>query len=328
MISLPTIDVHMHLAGTGCQCSGCWIHPNTLNRFSIRGLRLYHKITKHELSTNFDQLWVEKTSQMVTTSQIDYGVVLGFDLAYENGKKDDKHSQLLIPPEWVFSMAHKYSNLLPGPSINPFREDALDRLDYCIENGAVLIKWIPGSQLIDTDKVNPQFYEKLTKAKVPLLIHCGGEMTFKDWRPDWNHLNKLKSPLEAGCKVICAHSGVPLILENKQNYFTTLVHLLESFENLWVDNSALCSPSRSYLTSKLAKTPIIQNRTLYGSDWPVPSLPHFFAHRLGFKKFREIRSYSNTLDQDIEVKRILGYPDETLVRSHNVLANLEKWIET
>ena len=130
----PSIDVHIHLAGTGCAESGCWVGPRFRNRLSFRLLRVLYGVTEYRMAHNADQYWAEMVHHLVKNSPIDYGVVLGFDGVFhsEAGHMIAHESQLIIPPKWVFAVCKRYSNLLPGPSVNPFREDALDVLDECI----------------------------------------------------------------------------------------------------------------------------------------------------------------------------------------------------
>src|SRR5690606_37639414 len=95
-------------------------------------------------------------------------------------------SQLVVPPSWVFEACRRHRGLLlPGPSINPNRRDALERLEECIEGGAALIKWLPAAQGIDPSSPRlADFYTRMAEAGLPLLVHSGGgEMTFREVEP-------------------------------------------------------------------------------------------------------------------------------------------------
>lgn len=324
----PKIDIHMHLAGVGCNCSGCQIFPSFAHRYTYHLLRFVQGITKEQMENSIDSDWSKKISNLISDSELDYGVVLGFDAAFhKNGKIDEKHSQMSIPLNWVFDVCHKYDNLLPGPSIHPYAADALDRLGESIERGAVLIKWLPSAQLINpSEKSLVLFYQKLADAKLPLLVHCSGERTFNSWNEDYNHVSHLVAPLEQGVKVICAHSAARVLGFNQEDMFTDLKKLLKHYSNLWVDNSGMCNPSRFHHLPGLAEDKEIADRTLYGSDWPVPSNAFYYLKNLGLKKVWQLEKMKNWVARDVEIKRQLGYSDETLVRSSNVLANLDKWI--
>jgi len=141
----------MHLAGTGCCDSGCWVSPTFRQRYTFRLLKMIHRISNHQMETTIDQDWVANISNLVKESSIDFGVVLGFDGVYgkKDGAIDRNHSQMIIPADWVFKVCREYKNLLPAPSINPYRKDAIEILEFCIKNGAVCIKWLPAAQAID-----------------------------------------------------------------------------------------------------------------------------------------------------------------------------------
>ncbi len=326
---LPKIDVHMHLAGTGCCNSGCWVSPTFRQRYTFRLLKMIHRISAHQMETTIDQDWVANISKLVAESTVDYGVVLGFDGVYEknDGSLNHSHSQMIIPAEWVFKVCRQYNNLLPAPSINPYRRDALEILDYCIENGAVCIKWLPAAQAINPgDEFIDEFYRKCAAAQIPVLIHMGGEKTFKTVTPQFNNVDRLIRPLELGVKVICAHTATRIIGTSEADQIPALKHLLKTYPHLWVDNSGLCNPSRFSHVPTLARDSDITKRTLYGSDFPVPSNAVYYTRQLGIKRTLELEKIKNPISRDIEIKKEFGYPNETLTNHHKVLANLSTWI--
>lgn len=324
------IDVHMHLAGTGCCSSGCWVSPSFAKRHTFMLLKFLYRITDEQMRTTVDQDWADRIANTVKLSDIDYGVVLGFDGVYhhDHGHFDEANSQLIVPPEWVFKVCRDHPNLLPGPSINPYRDDALERLDYCIEHGAVLIKWLPAAQSIDpADRKFKAFYARCASAKIPLLIHMGGERTFRSVTEEYNNVERLREPLEAGVTVICAHTATRILGTSEPDQIPALKRLLKEFPHLWVDNSGLCNPSRFSHVPKLAKDPDITARTLYGSDYPVPSNAIYYTTKLGPRHVMALERMDNLLNRDVEIKRTFGYPDATLTRAASVLANLDRWIK-
>lgn len=279
-----------------------------------------------DLNTNFDTNWPKKISDMIASSRADYGVILGFDgVADSNGHIDQNRSALIIPCDWVFQSSQKNPHLLPGPSINPHRRDALDLLDQCIEKKAVLIKWLPSVQNIDASKKDlTKFYQKLADSQIPLLIHVGTEGTFKSLTPQLNDAQYLCYPLEQGVKVIAAHSGCEPIWSKKTNYIF-LDNLLHRFSNLWLDNSGLCNFTRFHHVPRLAKSPWSE-RIIYGSDWPVPVHAWFFLKDMGLNKVLEIEKEKNWINKDMAIKDFYGFPKETYTRAHQVLANLSYWL--
>lgn len=322
------IDVHMHLAGTGCCNSGCWVSRDFKRRYTFRAMQFLHRISERQMRSTVDQDWAEKIARLVRASGIDRGVVLGFDGVYghTNGEFDHKHSQLVVPPEWVFQVCRAHPELLPGPSINPYRQDALSRLEYCIEHGAALIKWLPAAQAIDPDDTKlSEFYKLAAKARLPLLIHMGGEKTFRTVTPEFNNVERLRRPLEAGVSVICAHTATRILGTSEKDQTPGLKKLLAEYPHLWVDNSGLCNPSRFAHVPRLARDPEITARTLYGSDFPVPANAFYYPRAMGLRRMVAFERMDNQIDRDIAIKRFFGYPDATLSRAQTVLANLDRW---
>ena len=322
------IDVHMHLAGTGCCSSGCWVSPSFRKRSTFRLLKLMHGITEHAMATTVDADWAARIARLIRESEVDRGVVLGFDGVYDHAKGDfdERQSQLVVPPEWVFSVCEKHPELLPGPSINPHRKDAISRLEYCIERGAVLIKWLPAAQAIDPSAPRlADFYRIAARAKMPLLIHMGGERTFKTVTPEYNDVEHLRAPLEAGVPVICAHTATRVLGTKDPDQIPALKALLREFPHLYVDNSGITNPSRFSHLPGLANDDEITSRTLFGSDWPVPANAFYYFRQLGFRRVRALEKIKNTIDRDLNIKRDFGYPDETLTRAAGILPNLARW---
>ncbi len=324
------IDVHMHLAGTGCCGSGIRLSNTFRQRYTFRLLKLIQGISNKQMQTTIDGDWAQRISDYVRHSELDYGVVLGFDSSYDahTGAEHIHELQMFIPSRWVFNVCRTHSNLLPGPSINPMRADSLDELDYCLAEGAVLIKWLPSAQNFNPSSTQVQpFYRKLAAARVPLLVHMGGERTFHTFNEAYSRVEHLRPALDQGVTVICAHTATRIIASVEADQTANLKALLAQYPNLYVDNSGLCNPGRFPHTPKLAKDTEIVNRTLYGSDWPVPSNAIYYLGKLGPVRTLQLERQRNPLDRDIGIKRALGYPEATLTRASDVLANLQRWTQ-
>jgi predicted TIM-barrel fold metal-dependent hydrolase len=324
--------VHVHLAGVGTQGSGCWLSPRTRGRAVFRFLRWRAGITERQLETSFDQDWAARIASLVRGSSLDRAVVLGFDGVYDaGGRFVEGESQMVVPPSWVFEVCRRHpGELLPGPSVNPFRRDAMERLEECIEGGAALIKWLPATQAIDP--ASPRlggFYRRLAEAGIPLLVHAGGgERTFREVAPELKSVERLRAPLEAGVPVICAHSGTRVVLSRDPDELPLVRAMLREYPHFWVDDSGLANPSRFPHMPRLAADELIASRTLHGSDFPVPASALYYVGRLGPGAAWRLDRERNPLERNVRIKRALGYPEETLTRARGVLANLHRWIET
>jgi len=323
------IDVHAHLAGVGTQGSGSWLSSEFQNRITFRLLRLLYGVTSEQLQGSVDQDWVDLLADLVQQSELDGAVALGFDGVYRaGGSLDPERSQLIVPPSWVFAACRRRPGLLfPGPSVNPGRGDAMERLEECIEGGAVLLKWLPAVQGIDpSEPRHIPFYRKMREAGIPLLVHAGGgEATFRVVARHLQNLELLRLPLEEGVTVICAHSAAPIIYSRDANQIPLLRRLLAQFPNLWVDNSGMANPSRFPYLARFARDPEIRDRTLYGSDFPVPSSPLYYLRRFGLPEAWRIQRTRNPLQRDVDIKRALGYDDGSLTRASSILPNLQRW---
>jgi uncharacterized protein len=327
-LSPPLIDVHTHLAGAGAGGTGCWISPAFRGRITFRLLRLLYGISDEQLDTTADRDWAEMLARLVRESRLDHAVALGFDGVYDGeGRIDRDRSQMIIPPSWVFEVCRRHPELLPGPSVNPFRADAMERIEECVERGAVLIKWLPITQAIDPSSPRLRdFYGVLERAGIPLLIHMGGERTFGTVAPELNDVRLLDAPLRAGVPVICAHSATRILFSREPDQLPRLRDLLRRYPHLRVDNSGLANPGRFAHLPRLAADPLLRDRTLHGSDFPVPSNSVFYPNRLAPSEIWELEHITNPLDRDLEIKTRLGYPAAAAERAAAFLPNLDRWI--
>jgi predicted TIM-barrel fold metal-dependent hydrolase len=322
------IDVHAHLAGVGTGGSGCWLSPTFAARPTVRFLRWWTGMRDERMREDADAEWAVRLARGVREGGLDRAVALGFDGVYRrDGALDEARSQMIVPPQWVFEACRRNPELLPGPAVNPFRRDALERLDECLEGGAVLVKWLPATMGIDpSDTRISAFYRKMADARLPLLVHSGGsERTFAEVEPRFKDLALLRLPLEMGVPVIVAHTGVPVILSGDPDQLPLLRAMLREFPHLWVDNSGISNPSRFPHLPRLATDGEFVSRTLYGSDFPVPTNSFYYLRQLGARTVVRLERERNPFRRDVEMKRALGYPDETLTRAAAVLPNLHRW---
>jgi predicted TIM-barrel fold metal-dependent hydrolase len=228
---------------------------------------------------------------------------------------------MVIPHGWVFRVCRAHPELLPGPSVNPLRRDALDRLEECIENGAVLLKWLPSTQGIDpADPAHRPFYRRMAEAGLPLLVHSGGsENTFAEVDPSLKDLERIRLPLSLGVPVIVAHLAAPVPFRRDPDQTPLLRALMAEFPHLWTDNSGMNNPARSATLGRLAADPELAARTLHGSDFPVPVNAVWHLRRLGPRRVASLERIRNPLQREIAIKRALGTPDGVLARAAKVL---------
>jgi predicted TIM-barrel fold metal-dependent hydrolase len=324
-VSAPRFDVHAHLAGIGTGGSGCRVSPAFRRSLTFRALSRLHGMRAD--APDADAVWAARLAERVRASEVDYAVALGFDGVYDrDGAPDLARSQMMVPHDWVFLVCRRHPELLPGPSVNPHRRDALERLEECIEGGACLIKWLPATQGIDpADPAHRPFYRRMADAGLPLLVHSGGsENTFAEVDPGLKDLARIRLPLEMGVPVIVAHLAAPVPFRRDPDQTPLLRALMAEFPHLWTDNSGMNNPARSATLGRLAADPELAARTLHGSDFPVPSSPVWHIRRLGARRVAELRRIRNPLQREVAIKRALGTPDEVLTRAASVLPGLAR----
>ena len=107
------------------------------------------------------------------------------------------------------------------------------------------------------------------------------------------------------------------------DYLDVFEEMTRRFPKLYGDNSALAAINFRLRPSALKKltTGVLAGRILHGSDLPVPIsgvLP-WMGGMLGWWEFRRTTKIANPLERDAELKRLLGFGEETFTRASGVL---------
>lgn len=203
-----------------------------------------------------------------------------------------------IVADWISAEAARHPNLLFGASVNPYRQDALARLKWAKERGAVLVKWIPSVMAIDpADPALEPFYRKLVEYKLPLLVHTGAERTFTRADDGFCDPARLELPL------------------------------FRKYPNLYGDVSATTQFNRIGFLRKALAHPELKGRLVYGTDWPLQKFPIVWpGYQLGRVSPRELlraARVKDVWDRDVALKKALGVPDEVLAAGWKVLGLAE-----
>jgi hypothetical protein len=204
--------MHCHVAGVGAGNSGCFVSKKLRQSWKFSFYLRAFGISSRELTRESDDLCATKLSEAVASSRhVNRAVVLALDGAVNaQGELDREHTEFYVPNEFVAAAAARHTNLLFGASINPYRPEALARLESVATNGAKLIKWLPSIQLFDpADERLVPFYRRLAELKMPLLVHTGAEQSFTWANNELGDPNRLRLPLSLGVTVIAAHSAWP-----------------------------------------------------------------------------------------------------------------------
>ena len=315
------IDVHVHMVGNGVAGSGGWLHLKGWHRalagFMVRQLG----IPATALEDDLEKIYADSLLRLIRESSLDAVVLLAHERVHDSdGTPRNDLGSMFVPNDVVLDLARQHSEFLAGVSIHPARRDALDELDRCIANGAVLMKCLPNCQNIDmSDRRYIPFWRKMADAGLPLLAHTGGEHTVPIVDKKLADPLFLRTPLECGVLVIAAHCGTSSGAFDR-DYFDDWVAMLQEFPNLYGDISAMVSLNRCRHLHDCRRNEI-QPRILHGSDFPVPVLGHrlWLNQSLDGQLFRRIQKIDNPLERDFRFKTALGFSDQMFTRAAELL---------
>lgn len=322
----PIIDLHCHAAGIGAGDSGCFISPALRSNFRFRIYLGAFGVTEDELRRHGDSLLLDRLSARIAESRrVSAAVVLALDGVIDaEGRLDTNRTEVYLPNEFIERGARSHSNLLYGASINPYRRDALERLDDCARHGAVLVKWIPSIMEIDpADSRLVPFYRRMREHGLILLSHTGPEHSFTRSHDELADPLRLRLPLEQGVTVLAAHAGAGGSTDG-ESHFDRLRRLMREFPNLHADISALTQVNRPGVLETVLADASIHDRLVYGTDFPLINTalvsPWYFPLNLTFRRAREIAAMNNPWDRDLTLKQSLGVPAGVFARGAALLA--------
>ena len=321
VITDKPIDMHVHVVGNGTGGTGCrldvrgWHRP--MAAMMVRHIGLPPRAMKGDL----DRLYIERLLELVRGSSLGAVVILAQDEVHdEHGNVMEGVGSFYVPNSYVLGLARKHPELLAAVSIHPARPDALEELDRCLADGAVMMKCLPNCQNFNcSDRRYTKFWERMAEAGLPLLAHTGGEHTLPVVCKEYSDPRKLTLPLEIGVNVIAAHCGTKSGLTDPE-YFHIFAEMTRQYPNLYGDNSAFNVPIRGRHVPECVREPLA-SRMVHGSDYPVPVHGHF-AWLKGFiewKDFRQWEKNPNILERDYQFKRAMGFPAESFTRINRLL---------
>lgn len=327
---MKIVDLHVHVAGTGAGGSGCYVSPRLRRNWRYGIYLKAFGVTRRELDQAGDAIVFQKISEKLAQSdQVSAAVILALDgVVDENGHLDLERTEVYIPNDFVARETAGYSNLLFGASINPYRTDALERLETVKREGAVLLKWLPSIQHIDpADERIVPFYKKLKELDIPLLVHTGYERSFTRARHDVADPRRLELPLSLGVTVIAAHAATTGKSAGEDN-MERLLAMMPAHPNLYADISSLTQLNKLGYLSRLLRRPEIRGRLVYGTDFPLINTalvsPWYFPFNLSWRQMRSLSRMTNPWDRDVQLKRALGVPEEAFTEGNRFLKTVLK----
>lgn len=326
----PFIDLHCHTAGIGAGGSGCYVSPELLHSYKLTFYLRSFGVTERELREHGDSLVLDRLSaRLARSGHVNDAVVLALDgVVDERGQLDLAHTEVYVPNEFLAAEIPKHPNLLWGASVNPYRPDALARLEWAKAHGAVLVKWLPSIQHINpADEHLVPFYRKLVELHLPLLVHTGDEHSFTRAENHLGDPDRLRLPLREGVTVIAAHAATTGEIDGER-CFDRLARLMPEFPNLYADISSLTQLNkRAYLPGVLSR-PEFTHRLVYGTDYPLVEIralvsPWYFPRQLTLRQRWQIARLSNPWDRDVALKQALGFPADCWTRPEQLLTTAD-----
>jgi len=327
-INSKPIDMHVHIVGNGTGGTGCWMRLSGLHRPMAWFMLRHIGLPISALNGDLDKIYVERLLELVRTSSLGRVVILAHEQVYDDrGRLMEGFGSVYVPNDYVLKLAREHPEFLPAVSIHPARVDALEELDRCIAAGAVMMKCLPNCQNIDcNDRRYTRFWERMAEAGLPLLAHTGGEHTVPVVRKEFSDPRILEWPLQCGVTVIAAHSGTKSGLFDR-DYFSIFAEMTRRYPRFYGDNSAFNTPFRGRNIPGCVKPPLSE-RMVYGSDFPVPIYAKW-ARMRGFvsaEDFQKWRNHPNNLERDYQLKRAMGFSEESFRRIGSLLhgGNVQK----
>ena len=298
------IDIHVHLAAFPDGENGCTISPRMMRRplfrfFSWRmGLDPAHPRAAN--ATYVERLLTE----LNRSEKVGRAVLLAMDGVYDgNGRLDAARTDFLVSNRYLLEVAGSHpASFLPGVSINPQRRDALDELQRCAEEGAVLVKVLPNTQCFDpADRRYVRFYRALVDLQMPLLSHVGYEFSLMGRDQSTGDPERLRVALDEGVCVIAAHAcSYGLFLP--EPFFKVMEGFTHRYPRFYIDASALTLPNRVRTLFLLSRHPELHDRLLFGTDYPLP----VYSYPAWTKGYRAVAGARSCFDRQALVLKSLG----------------------
>lgn len=245
MPSTPRIDMHCHVGLLGDRWPELgriseWMRAQLTFRVFLAFARIPEdKVCDVELR--------KASLRTIETSGMDRVVCLALDPVHdEEGRKRVDLSHMWIDNAYILQLQKELPDRIEfGASVHPYAADFRERVARCVDDGAVLLKWLPSAQQIDL--AHPKTREALLHLAtaragepLPLLLHVGPEYAipttdprtrgwdFLSWslrdellnrlrrrRNRWHRpnvvqaLDNLRAARDAGAVIILAHCGLP-----------------------------------------------------------------------------------------------------------------------
>lgn len=331
------IDMHIHFGAPKDEASGCYWSKEFEQTAAYYAMLLMTKSLFKKV--NIKRVKKQLLGVINGSKQVQKSVLLTMDQVYdENGAVHPEWTHLHVPNRYLASLSKENERVLFGGSVHPYRNDWEDELDFCLENKAVLCKWIASSQVIDPEHQKCQpIFKKLADHKLPLLYHAGPEYSIPTSKKSDNKFNNpkyIREALKLGVIVIIAHCALPYFyLLDKPDYYDDWHDFLKIMDeaekegwHLYADLSAVTGPLRLPFIDDIIKH-VPAKRLLLGSDYPVPITGLSYHKRINIfawiKYMIKLISIKNPLDKNFEIIKGMGFDKQIFTNASQLFSSIE-----
>jgi mannonate dehydratase len=336
-LDLPKVwDCHVHLVGTGDGEPGdVWVNPaldSPWHPLQFIQKRLYLNASCVSDQQQADEAYVERLRSLLEPDRGMRLLLLAFDYNYdEAGRRRRDLSTFFISNRYAQAVAASHPQWEWICSVHPYREDAVEALEWAADHGAKAVKWLPPAMGMDpsSPRCDP-FYQALQRLNLPLLTHGGHELAAQGGgHQEFGNPLLLRRALDHGIRVIVAHcaslgTGIdlrrPEARAPEPRNFQVFMDMMRDpdYEKLlYGDLSAITQINRApeaVRTLLLAED--FHHRLLNGSDYPLTGIMPLFSRgqlvRMGLLEQQtaeaifEVQKY-NPLLFDLVLKRSLTW---------------------
>ena len=321
LTQIKTVDIHSHLLSADVKFDRFY------DKLALAFFAKKFDINRRELIKNGFEGYKSNFARLIKSSNfVQKSVVFGVDAKFDDsGNFVHKDKTVCASNEEVFAFYEQNPNeVVPFFSVNPNRKDALNLIEKYHKMG------FKGGKLLHSywetdlnDKRYEPYFKLLSELRLPLVIHVGDENSLASNKA-LESIEQLKSPLNLGCRIVCAHMGASsdgaftaLSRDPEKfgaNYFTLLGWLRE-FDGLYADVSALLCINKARILPHLKTQTQIHDKILFGTDFPVPFSVIFSSYDLSLRDRLALNRIQNPLDRYVRAMS-LYFGENSLIFSN------------
>ncbi len=290
-------DCHVHLLGTGdSEPEDVWLNP------TLDSLRHPSQVVQKQLYLNAscvvdqhkgDAAYIDRLQTLMEPDTGMRLMLMAFDYNYdEAGRRRPDLSTFYISNRYAQAVAARHPQWEWICSVHPYREDAVDALQWAADKGSRAVKWLPPAMGMDpsSPRCDP-FFEAMQRLNMPLLTHGGHELAAQGGgHQEFGNPLLLGRALDQGVRVIVAHcaslgSAIDIRrrgkVETKMSAFKIFMDMMRNpaYEQLlYGDLSATTQINRAPEALKtLLLSDDLHHRLLNGSDYPLTGIIPLFS---------------------------------------------------